>query len=162
MQSAEGRARIGPADGETTPGSERGVPREECHQGVRHRGSRYCSAGGLAPWTVRHTYRSGTFEGVTIGSTKADAMEQILMRQRQRALDSVALIDDGGVLVAQESVGGPLTDAVRRIGHADHWHMGSRACSAHVMKPVCSMELYFSQDRLTPIVYESYYGPEGT
>jgi hypothetical protein len=57
------------------------------------------------PWTVRHTYRSGNFEGVTIGSTKADAMEQILLRQRQRALESVALIDDAGVLVAQEWAG---------------------------------------------------------
>ena len=61
------------------------------------------------PWTVRHTYRSGNFEGVTIGSTKADAMEQILLCQRQGTLDRVALIDDLGVLVAQEAAGGSLT-----------------------------------------------------
>ena len=115
------------------------------------------------PWTVRHTYRSGNFEGVTIGSTKADAMEQILLRQRQGALDSVALIDDAGVLVAQEWAGGPPTaEAVQRTGHADHWHMGSPGCSAHGMKPVCSMELYFSRDKLLRIVYVSYFGPEGT
>jgi len=112
------------------------------------------------PWTVRHTYRSGSFEGVTIGSTKADALEQILVRQRQCALDSVVLIDDAGVLVAQERAGGPLTaDAVQRIGHADHWHMRSPVCGAHAMKAFCSMELYFSQDRLLRIVYVSYFGP---
>jgi hypothetical protein len=112
------------------------------------------------PWTVRHTYRSGTFEGVTIGSIKADAMEQILLRQRQRALDSVALIDDAGVLVAQERAGSPLTaDAVQRIGHADHWHMRSPVCGPHAMKAFCSIELYFSQGRLIRIVYESYFGP---
>lgn len=112
------------------------------------------------PWTVRHTYRSGNFEGVTIGSTKADAMEQILLRQRQGALDCVVLIDNLGVLVAQGSAGSPLTaDAVQRIGHADHWHMGSTGCSAHGMKPVCSMELYFSRDRLLRIVDVSYFGP---
>jgi hypothetical protein len=75
--------------------------------------------------------RSGNFEGVTIGSTKADAMEQILLRQRQGTLDRVALIDDLGVLVAQEAAGGPLTvEAVQRIGHADHWYIGTPVCSA--------------------------------
>jgi hypothetical protein len=112
------------------------------------------------PWTVRHTYRSGTFEGVTIGTTKADAMEQILLRQRQGTLNRVALIDDLGVLVAQERVGGPLTaDAVQRIGHADHWYIGSPVCSGQVMKPGCHIELYFSQERLLRIVYVTYFGP---
>jgi hypothetical protein len=115
------------------------------------------------PWTVCDTYRSGSFEGVTIGSTKADALEQIFVRQRQGALDSVLLIEDAGMLVAQERAGGPLTaDAVQRIGHADHWHMRSPVCGAHAMEAFCSMELYFSHDRLVRIVYESYFGPEGT
>jgi hypothetical protein len=75
------------------------------------------------PWTVRHTYRSGSFEGVTIGSTKPYAMEQILLRRRQGALDSVVLIDDAGVLVTQESAGGPLkADAVQL-----HWACGPLA-----------------------------------
>jgi hypothetical protein len=112
------------------------------------------------PWTVRHTYRSGSFEGVTIGSTKADALEQILVRQRQGALDSVVLIEDVGMLVAQEYSGGPLrAEAVQRIGNADHWHMRAPLCVAHAAKAFCSMELYFSQDRLNRIVYESYFGP---
>jgi hypothetical protein len=115
------------------------------------------------PWTIRHTYRSGSFEGVTIGSTKADVMEQIPLRQRQGALDSVVLIDNAGMLVAQEQAGGPLTaEAVQRIGHADHWHLRAPVCVAHTMKAFCSMELYFSHDRLIRIVYESYFGPEGT
>jgi hypothetical protein len=105
------------------------------------------------PWTVRHTYRSGNFEGVTIGSTKADAMEQIQLRQRQGALDSVAFIDDLGVLVAQERAGGSLTaDAVQRIGHADHWYLVSLARSVQLMKPGRHMELYFSQHRQLRIV----------
>jgi hypothetical protein len=112
------------------------------------------------PWTVRHTYRSGTFEGVSIGTTKADAMEQILLRQRQGTLNRVALIDDLGVLVAQERVGGPLTgEAVQRIGHADHWYIGSPVCSVHAMQHGCHLELYFSQDRLLRIVYVTYFGP---
>ena len=112
------------------------------------------------PWTVRHTYRSGNFEGVTIGSTKADAMEQILLRQRQGTLDRVALIDDLGVLVAQEAAGGSLTvGAVQRIGHADHWYIGTPVCSVQVTKPGCHMELYFSQDKLRRIVYVIYFGP---
>jgi hypothetical protein len=113
------------------------------------------------PWTVRDTYRSGSFEGVTIGSTKTDAMEQILVRQGQGALDSVALIDDAGVLVAQERVGGPLTaDALQRIGHADHWSIDLPVCVLHVMKlSGCHVELYFSRDRLIRIVYVSYFGP---
>ena len=112
------------------------------------------------PWTVRHTYRSGSFEGVTIGSTKADAMEQILVRQRQGALDSVVLMEDAGMLVAQERAGGPLTtDAVQRIGHANHWYIGSPVCSVQIMKPSCHLELYFSKDRLLRIVHVSYFGP---
>jgi hypothetical protein len=115
------------------------------------------------PWTVRHTYRSGSFEGVTIGSTKMDVMEQILRRQRQGGLDSVALIDDAGVLVLQERAAATLTaDAVQRIRGADHWSMGSPGCGAHDKNAICSMELYFSQDRLLRIVYVSYFGPEGT
>ena len=112
------------------------------------------------PWTVRHTYRSRSFEGVTIGSTKADAMEQILVRQRQGALDSVVLMEDAGMLVAQERVGGPLiVDAVQRIGHANHWYIGSPVCSVQIMKPSCHLELYFSKDRLLRIVHVSYFGP---
>lgn len=111
------------------------------------------------PWTVRDIYREGSFEGVTIGSRKADVMEQILARQREGALDSVAFIDDTRVLSAQERAGGPLTaEAAERIRRADHWHMYS-PCRAHVMKPICSMDLYFSDDRLLRIVYETYFGP---
>jgi hypothetical protein len=86
-------------------------------------------------------------------------MEQILRRQRQGTLNRVALIDDAGVFVAQETAGGPLTaGAVQRIGHADHWYIGSPLCSAQDMKPGCHMELYFSQDRLLRIVW-TYFGP---
>ena len=112
------------------------------------------------PWTVRHTYRSGNVEGLTIGSTKAVTMEQIVLRQWQGAPDCVVLFDNLGVPVAQGSAGSPLTaDAVQRIGHADHWYLGLPVCGSHVMKPGCHMELYFSQDRLIRIVYEMYYGP---
>jgi hypothetical protein len=115
------------------------------------------------PWTVRHTYLSGSFDGVTIGLTKADVMEQILLRQRQRALDSVALIDAVGVLVTQERAGAPLTaEVAERMEHADHWHMRSPRCGAQDMNLAFSIELYFSQDRLLRIVYVSYFGPEGT
>jgi hypothetical protein len=112
------------------------------------------------PWTMRTTYRSGTHEGVTIGSSKADVMEQILLRQRQGALDSGVLIDDAGMIVVQERAGSPLTAvAVQPIERADHWHMRSPVCHSHVMKPICTMELYFSQDRLLRIVYVTYFGP---
>lgn len=113
------------------------------------------------PWTVRHTHRSGNFEGVTIGSTKADAMEQIIVRQRQGVLDSVVFVDDLGVLAAQDSDGGPLTaEAVQRIGQADHWYIDSPVCISPVMKPSgCHMELYFSRGRLLRIVFVSYFGP---
>ena len=113
------------------------------------------------PWTVRHAYRSGSFEGVTIGSTKGDAMEQILVRQKQGALDSVVFVDETGVLVAQDWAGSPLTaEAVQRVGRADHWHMRASVCVAHVTKPSgCHVELHFSRDRLRRIVYVTYFGP---
>jgi hypothetical protein len=87
-------------------------------------------------------------------------MEQILLRQMQGALDSVVLIDDAGVLVAQERVGSPLTaEARQRITRADHWSIRSRQCSDRVMKPICTIKLEFSNDRLLRIVHETYFGP---
>jgi hypothetical protein len=112
------------------------------------------------PWTMRQIYRSGSIEGMTIGSTKADTMDQILLRQKQGALDTVVLIDDAGVLVAQEHAGSPLTtDASQRITHADHWSIRSRQCGDHMMKPICTIKLEFSNDRLLRIVHETYFGP---
>jgi hypothetical protein len=88
-------------------------------------------------------------------------MGQILVRQRLGALDSVVLIEDAGMLVAQERAGGPLrADAVQRIGHADHWYIDSPMCVSHVMKPSgCHMDLCFSQGRLLRIIFVSYFGP---
>jgi hypothetical protein len=115
------------------------------------------------PWTVRDTYRSGNFEGIIVGSTKASTVQQIFAGQKQGALDRIVFMEDAGMLDAQENPGSPLTgNAVQRMGHADHWHLAFPGCRADGTRPICSIELYFSQDRLVRIVHERYFGPEGT
>jgi hypothetical protein len=92
---------------------------------------------GTWPWTVRHSYATGGFQGLGIGDTKRVTRNQI------------------GILKSRVSTSG-RTIAFRES--ADRWILDAPECPAF-LHPVCTVDLYFSNDRLIRIVRETYYGP---